>query len=158
MAFLMPSTSVRRRFNQIVNESGDFRISDLCRLSHFFYVSVEAMTLRLEGLGMIPKGVRDHLKESRFEVRRAAEMLNLDEHPIADNRFPDRYMYLAVHAYDKGELSEGELSAHLRCDRVSARETVERFLTTTEISDEIRRVQLEPQFSLLGEKEVASID
>ena len=160
MAFLMPSTSVRRRFNQIVNESGDFQISDLCRLSHFFYVSVEAMTLRLERLGMIPKGVRDHLKESRFEVRRAAEMLNLEEHPIADNRFPDRYVYLAVQAYDKGELSEGELSSLLRCDRVSAREIVERFLTTTEISDDgqIRRVQLESQFSLLGEKEIASID
>jgi len=160
MAFLMPSTSVRRRFNQIVNESGDFQISDLCRLSHFFYVSVEAMTLRLERLGMIPKGVRDHLKESRFEVRRAAEMLNLEDHPRADNRFPDRYVYLAVQAYDKGELSEGELSALLRCDRVSAREIVERFLTTTEISDDgrIRRVQLESQFSLLGEKEIASID
>lgn len=160
MAFLMPSTSVRRRFNQIVNDSGDFQISDLCRLSHFFYVSVEAMTLRLEGLRMIPKGVRDHLKESRFKVRRAAEMLNLEDHPIADNRFPDRYMYLAVQAYDRGELSEGELSALLRCDRVSAREVVERYLTTTEISDDgqIHRIQLEPQFSLLGENETASID
>lgn len=160
MAFLMPSTSVRRRFNQIVNERGDFQISDLCRLSHFFFVSVEAMTLRLEGLGMIPKGVRDHLKESRFEVRRAVEMLNLDKHPIADNPFPDRYMYLAVHAYDKGELSEGELSALLRCDRVTARETVERFLTTMELSDDgqIHQVHLEPQFSLLGEKVVTAND
>jgi Zn-dependent peptidase ImmA (M78 family)/transcriptional regulator with XRE-family HTH domain len=160
MAFLMPSSSVRRRFNQIVNESGDFQIADLCRLSHFFFVSVEAMTLRLEGLGLIPKGVRDHLKESRFEVRRAAEMLNLEEQPITDNQFPRRYMSLAVQAYDKGELSEGELSALLRCDRVTAREIVERFLTTTEISDDgqVRRVQLEPQFSLLGEQETASID
>ena len=66
----------------------------------------------------------------------------------------------AVQVYDKGELSEGELSALLRCDRVSAREIVERFLTTTEISDDgrIRRVQLESQFSLLGEKEIAFID
>lgn len=135
LAFLMPSTSVRRRFNQIVNESGDFRIADLCRLSHFYFVSVEAMTLRLEGLGLIPKGVRDHLKESRFEVRRAVQTLNLRQHPVADNRFSDRYVFLAVQAYDQGELSEGELASLLRCDRVTAREVVQQYLTTTEVSD-----------------------
>jgi hypothetical protein len=155
LKILMPSTSVRRRVNQIVNESGDFQIADLCRLSHFYFVSVEAMTLRLEGLGLIPKGVRDHLKESRFEVRRAVQMLNLQQHPVTDNRFPDRYVFLAVQAYDQGELSEGELASLLRCDRVSAREVVEQFLTTTEVSDdgEVRSVQMESQYSLLGEKQ-----
>jgi Zn-dependent peptidase ImmA (M78 family)/transcriptional regulator with XRE-family HTH domain len=158
MAFLMPSTSVRRRFNRIVNESGDFQISDLCRLSHFYYVSVEAMTLRLEGLGLIPKGVRDHLKEARFEARRAVRLLNLQQHPVKDDRFPDRYVFLAVQAFDQGELSEGELAALLRCDRVSARETVNRYLTTTEVSDdgEVRSVQLETQYSLLGEQQPSS--
>ncbi len=52
----MPATSVRRRFNQIVNESGDFQIADLCRLSHFYNASVEAMTLRLEGLWRNQRG------------------------------------------------------------------------------------------------------
>lgn len=160
MAFLMPSTSVRRRFNQIVNESGDFQIADLCRLSHFYYVSVEAMTLRLESLGLIPKGVRDHLKESRFEVRRAVQMLNLQQHPVTDDRFPDRYVFLAVQAFDQGELSEGELASLLRCDRVSARETVNKYLTTTEVSDdgEVRSVQMETQYSLLGEKQPSSAE
>lgn len=153
MAFLMPATSVRRRFNQIVNDSGDFQISDLCRLSHFYFVSVEAMTLRLEGLGLVPKGVRDHLKESRFEVRRAAEILTLQQHPVADDRFPDRYVFLAVQAYDKGELSEGELCNLLRCDRVTAREIADSRLTTTDVSDEgvVRQIQLETQYSLLGD-------
>lgn len=160
MAFLMPSTSVRRRFNQIVNERGDFQIADLCRLSHFYYVSVEAMTLRLEGLGLIPKGVRDHLKESRFEVRRAVQMLNLQQHPVTDDRFPDRYVFLAVQAFDRGELSEGELASLLRCDRVSARETVNKYLTTTEVSEdgEVRSVQMETQYSLLGENQPSSAE
>lgn len=160
MAFLMPSTSLRRRFNQIVNQSGDFQIADLCRLSHFYYVSVEAMTLRLESLGLIPKGVRDHLKESRFEVRRAVQMLNLQQHPVTDDRFPDRYVFLAVQAFDQGELSEGELASLLRCDRVSARETVNKYLTTTEVSDEgeVRSVQMETQYSLLGEKQPSSAE
>ena len=153
MAFLMPATSVRRRFNQTVNDSGDFQIADLCRLSHFYDVSVEAMALRLEGLGLIPKGVRDHLKESRFAVRRAEALLNLQKHTIAGERFPDRYVSLAVQAYEKGELSEGELCDLLRCDRFGARETVESRLTTTELSEEgeVRQVQLENQCSLLGD-------
>lgn len=160
MAFLMPSTSVRRRFNQIVNESGDFQIADLCRLSHFYYVSVEAMTLRLEGLGLVPRGVCDHLKESCFEVRRAVQMLKLQQHPVTEDRFPDRYVFLAVQAFDQGELSEGELASLLRCDRVSAREIVNTCLTTTEVSDEgeVRSVQMETQYSLLGEKQPSSAE
>lgn len=152
MAFLIPATSVRRRFNEIVNDSGDFQIADLCRLSHFYIASVEAMTLRLEGLGLIPKGVREHLKESRFEVRRAETVLNLQQHSVADNRFPDRYVFLAVQAYDKGEVSEGELCDLLRCDRVTAREIVDRRLTTTAVSDngQVRHIQLETHHSLLG--------
>lgn len=151
MAFLMPATSVRRRFNQVVNDSGDFHIADLCRLSHFYFVSLEAMTLRLEGLGLIPKGVRDHLKESRFEVRRASEMLNLRQHPVTNKRFPDRFVFLAVQAFDRGELSEGELASVLQCDRVAARGLVDLFLTTTDMSDEgeIRQMQIESDMSLL---------
>ncbi len=150
-AFLMPATSVRRRFNQVADDSGDFRNADLCRLSHLYFVSVEAMTLRLEGLGLIPKGVRDYLKESKFEVRRAEAMLDLPRHPVADERFPDRYIFLAVQAYDKGEVSEGELCNLLRCDRVTAREIVDTYLTTTDVSDdgEVRQIQLEGHYSLL---------
>ncbi len=130
MAFLMPATSVRRRFNQIVNDRADFKISDLCRLAHFYFVSVEAMAIRLETLELVPKGVRDYLKEARFEVRRASELLSLRQNPVTDERFPDRYVFLAAQAYDREELSEGELAAILRCDRVSAREIVEKRLST----------------------------
>lgn len=151
MAFLMPATSVRRHFNQIVIDRGDFQIADLCRLAHQFFVSVEAMTIRLESLGLIPKGIRDYLKESRFEVRRASELLSLKQHPVTTERFPDRYVFLAAQAYDRGELSEGELASLLRCDRVSAREAVEKFLTTVDVSDEgeVRQIQFESEFSLL---------
>ena len=155
MAFLMPTTSVRRQFNQIVNERGDFQIADLCRLSHFYFVSVEAMTIRLEGLGLIPKGVRDYLKESRFEVRRAGELLALKKHPVRNERFPDRYIFLAVQAFDRGEISEGELAAYLRCDRVTARETVEKYLTTSDdVSEDgnvqVRQFESQSQLSLLN--------
>ena len=39
---------------------------------------------------------------------------------------PARYEFLAVQAFQAGELSEGELARFLRTDRVSARQTVRR--------------------------------
>lgn len=154
MAFLMPATSVRRRFNEIVNSTGDFQIADLCRLSHLYFVSLEAMTLRLEGLELIPPGTREHLKESRFEVRKATEVLSLPKHPVNDEPLSDRYKYLAIHAYERGELSEGQLARFLRCDPVTAREAVARYLTSPEVSlaGEYLGIsaEAESQFSLLA--------
>ena len=155
MAMLMPATSVRRRFNEIVNATGDFQIADLCRLSHLYFVSLEAMTLRLEAMGLIPRGTREHLKESRFEVRKATEVLGLPKHTVSDDPLSDRYQYLAVHAYERGELSEGQLAGFLRCDPVTARETVARYLTASEVSMEGENLtvsaQAESQFSLLSD-------
>lgn len=155
MALLMPATSVRRRFNQIVNDSGDFQIADLCRMKHHFFVSLEAMTLRLEDLSLIPKGVLEHLKESRFEVRKAEELLGFVEKRESVQRFSDRYISLAVHAFDSGELSEGQLAAVLRCDRLEARRIVGGFLTETDVTEkgEWLEFQLESQRSLLAENQ-----
>jgi Zn-dependent peptidase ImmA (M78 family)/DNA-binding XRE family transcriptional regulator len=155
MAFLMPATSVRRRFNEIVTTTGDFQIADLCRLSHLYFVSLEAMTLRLEGMGLIPQGTSEYLKESRFEVRKATEVLSLPKHPVSDEPLSDRYKYLAVHAYERGELTEGQLARFLRCDPVTAREMVARYLTTPEVSRDGEYLaisaQAESQFSLLSD-------
>lgn len=155
MAFLIPATSVRRRFNEIVNATGDFQIADLCRLSHLYFVSLEAMALRLEGMGLIPAGTREHLKESRFEVRKASQILGLPKQPVNDDTLPDRYKYLAVHAYERGELSAGQLARFLRCDPVTAREIVAQYLTMPDVSIQGETLaisgQVASQFSLLSD-------
>lgn len=132
MAFLMPATGVRRRFHEITRTTGDFRVADLCRLANSYFVSVEAMTLRLEELGLIRKGSRTHLKESDFKARKAAELLELPSHPASDEPYPERYKLLAVQAHELGKISEGELARFLRCDRVTAREIVAQCLTNPE--------------------------
>ncbi len=75
LSFLMPATSVRQRFNDIVNSTGDFQVADLRRLSHFYYVSSEAMALRLEQLALITKGSWQFLKESKFAPQPGGENL-----------------------------------------------------------------------------------
>jgi Zn-dependent peptidase ImmA (M78 family) len=64
LCFLLPATSVRQKFHDIVATTGDFQVADLCRMKHFYFVSLEAMTIRVEQLGLIPKGNWDSLKES----------------------------------------------------------------------------------------------
>lgn len=136
MSFLMPATSVRRRFNEIVSATSDFHVADLCRLGHLYHVSVEAMAYRLEGLGLIPDGTIRHLRESRFEVRKAKDILGLPVIPESKDPYPDRYMYLAVQAYEQAKISEGQLARFLGVDPVSAREIVLRVSQGTNVTND----------------------
>lgn len=152
LSFLMPAASVRQRFHEIVAASNDFQVADLCRLSHYYFVSVEAMALRLEQLQLIPKGSWALIKESKFAPRQAAALLNLPAHEETLDYYPERYKFLAVHAFEHEKISEEQLAHFLRCDPVSARETVRECLTGRFIADDglEQAVQLEFQRSLMG--------
>jgi len=133
LSFLMPASSVRQRFHDIVTTTGDFKGADLHRLSHFYYVSVEAMALRLEGLGLIQRGSWQFLKESKFSPREAAELLSLRSQPVNEEPFSERYKYLAVAAYERGEIGDSDLAHYLRCDIARAREIASITLSSREI-------------------------
>src|SRR5262245_12606263 len=152
LSFLMPTSSVRQRFHDIVTTTGDFRVADLRRLSHFYYVSVEAMALRLEQLGLIQRGGAQFLKESKFSPREAAELLDLQPQPVNDFPFPDRYKYLAVAAYERAEIGDSDLAHYLRSDIVDAREIAAATLTSREVepTGEQSALRLDFARSLLG--------
>lgn len=133
LSFLMPTSSVRQRFHDIVTTTGDFRVAELRRLSHFYFVSVEAMALRLEQLGLIQKGSSQFLKESRFSPREAAEVLGLQPQPVNGESFPERYKYLAVAACVRGAIGDSDLAYYLRCDIAKAREIAMVTLASREV-------------------------
>lgn len=153
LCFLMPTSSVRKRFQEIVTTTSDFQVADLCRLSHFYFVSVEAMALRLEQLGLTPKGSWQALRESGFAPRQARAILELPSHPVSNHPYPERYKYLAVQAFEQGLISQGQLSRFLRCDPLAAREIVAecRASTIVEDSGEAKQLELPLEKSLLGE-------
>lgn len=153
VSFLMPSRSVRQRFHQTLTATGDFTVADLRELSHFYFVSVEAMALRLEQLGLIGKGTSRFLKDSKFSAREAAEILKLQPQPINDEPFPERYRFLAVRAYERGELGDSDLAHFLRCDIVRAREIAALTRSSRDVepaTGEIGAWQLKLDQSLLG--------
>ncbi len=153
LSFLMPAASVREEFQKTVATTGDFQVADLCRMKHYYFVSLEAMTLRVEQLGLIPRGTWEHLKESRFAPRKAEAMLGLPTPPINDHTVPERYRYLAVQAYERGDIGDTDLAHYLRCDVVRAREIVQATLTSRELtpSGEPQSLKLDFPMSLLGE-------
>jgi Zn-dependent peptidase ImmA (M78 family)/DNA-binding XRE family transcriptional regulator len=154
--FLMPATSVRQRFHDIVSSTNDFQVADLRRLSHFYFVSTKAMALRLEQLGLIAKGSWQFLKESNDARKEALEILGLDPQPTNNQPFPVRYQFLAVSAYERGDLGESDLAYYLRCDIFAAREIVDKTLTTREVAEdsgEEHKVRLDFRKSLLSGRE-----
>jgi Zn-dependent peptidase ImmA (M78 family)/transcriptional regulator with XRE-family HTH domain len=124
MSFLMPESAIRRQVTKVTAATGDFQVADLCRLSNYYFVSVQAMTLRLEDLGLIENGTWDYLKEEGFQPALAKQELGLEPPGRPEEAYPQRYKYLAVQALSHGTISEGQLARFLRSDRVTAREVV----------------------------------
>lgn len=123
-AFLMPSAGLSRRFNQTKRRRGDFTIADLCTLAAYYFVSVESLTRRLEELRLVPLGTWDKVRDAGLRVHQARALLGLPSPKVPEDLLPPRYVYLAVGAYQSGEISEGTLARFLRLDRLEARRVV----------------------------------
>jgi len=104
------------------------------------------MALRLEQLGLIPRGSWIAMKESGLAPRKAQAMLELPNHPVSSNPYPDRYKYLTVQAFEQEKISEGQLGRFLRCDPLSARDIVNQCRASTVVEDSGEPTQLELPF------------
>lgn len=120
-AFMMPASSVRRRFHEMKRLRGSILPADLCLLAHFFFVSFEAMARRLENLQLIRPGGYERIIAKGFKPQEALSILNLEPHVMSEDTFPLRYQYLATEALDKGEITDEEYAHFLRTDLVRAR-------------------------------------
>lgn len=123
--FLMPTSGLKRRFNDIRRTKQKITPADLCTLAHYYGVSVAAITLRLEDMKLLPTGIWDKLREGGFKVREAQQQLGLGTIPAQDEKLPMRYQYLAVDAFDQGLITEGQFARFLEVDRVEARHIAE---------------------------------
>jgi Zn-dependent peptidase ImmA (M78 family)/DNA-binding XRE family transcriptional regulator len=120
--FLMPASGLNRRFSESNRASEEgITLAQVCTLADLYQVSLQAMILRLEELHRLPSGTWAKLEAQGLEVRRAQQLLDIDVNVPVKDKLPRRYQRLAVMAYEKGELSEGQLARYLRTDRVSAR-------------------------------------
>ena len=123
--FLMPAAGLKRRFLDVTQaRSGGATPADLVCLADLFQVSFEAMTRRLESLGLVRPHTWDRLSNAGFRVNEARRLLDLDSPPSDTELLPRRFRYLAIEAWSQGDLSEGQLARLLRVDRTAARQLV----------------------------------
>lgn len=123
--FLMPTGGLSRRFNAIRRTQGKITAADLCMLANYYGVSVEAFTRHLEDLKLLPTGLWDKLRQGGFKVRDAQRQLGLESLVAPDEKLPKRYQYLALAAYERELISEGQLARFLRVNRLDGRRVIE---------------------------------
>jgi Zn-dependent peptidase ImmA (M78 family)/DNA-binding XRE family transcriptional regulator len=130
-AFLMPASTLRKRYREVCESEGKFSARSLVYLAEGFYVSTQAMSLRLEQIGLFAKGTYEMLKQ-----RGVLKSLNQSPLGIQDAmespRFLPRYTWIALEAYEKELVSEGELARMLRIGRIEAREIIDSLATVTQ--------------------------
>lgn len=126
--FLMPASGLNRRFTEFHRSSeGGITLAHVCTLANLYQVSVQALILRLEELRRLPTGTWERLKDEGFKVQHAQALLGIDANPSLTETLPQRYVDLAIAAFQTGQISEGQLAKYLRTDRLHAREQVDAF-------------------------------
>lgn len=120
--FLLPTASVTKHF-AAYRRDDRFTVTDLLTVADYFGVGVQTLALRLEGLGLIPSGTWNGLRDRGFKVRDAQQKLGVDpgSRERAD-KYPLYYQHLAIEALDEGSITEGRFAELFGIGRVEARD------------------------------------
>ncbi|MFW9487734.1 helix-turn-helix domain-containing protein [Xanthomonas euvesicatoria pv. euvesicatoria] len=127
--FLMPTAGLRKRFQDTFQQKGDVNVGDVIRMADYYGVSLMAMVLRLESIGLISKGSWDAIKESGASVKELRKAASLDEtigdNPVfasEDDIFPERYLLLAISAWADEEITTSQFAKLVRRSIPEARD------------------------------------
>lgn len=118
--FLMPTSSLTKRFEDMRRIKEKRTLADLGTLAHYYGVSIEALTRRLEDMSLLPNGTWEGLQARGLKVGELRQWLNQGEIPAQAQPFPMRYQYLAFEALAQGLIGEGRFAQLLHVDRLEA--------------------------------------
>ena len=119
--FLMPTSGLLKRFNDMYQAHGKFTPTNLFTLAHYYGVSIEALVNRLEAMKLLPSGTWERLRNRGLKVRKVQQELGLKEIPQRTDMIPVHYQHLAIEALDQGLITEGRFADFLSVDRLEAR-------------------------------------
>jgi Zn-dependent peptidase ImmA (M78 family)/DNA-binding XRE family transcriptional regulator len=126
-AFLMPASSVRARFEDIVGSGDHFDVRELILFAHQLGVATEAICRRLEELALLPQGTWDSLRDRGFARDLERNVVGEAVAPPRPPLISPRLAYLASIALDREQLSEGQLCDLLVVDRLELRQALQPF-------------------------------
>jgi Zn-dependent peptidase ImmA (M78 family)/DNA-binding XRE family transcriptional regulator len=135
--FLMPRSGLSRRFHELNrSEQATVRPATLVQLAHSYGVAVQALTLRLEDLGLIASGTWGRLLDNDFQPRPAVGLPGLSPAERGAENLPLHYRLLAVQLYADGEITEPQLARYLGTDIVGARLAYQKLTETGDVADD----------------------
>ena len=123
--FLMPTSGLLKRFNDMYRSHGKFTPTNLFTLAHYYGVSIQALVYRLEEMELLPTATWDKLSDRGLKVSKVKQELGIKEIPQRTERLPTHYQHLAIDALEQGLITEGRFSAFLGVDRLEARRIAE---------------------------------
>ena len=123
--FLMPTSGLLSRFNDMYRTHGKFTPTNLFTLAHYYGVSIEALVSRLENLELLPSGTWDRLRDRGLKVKKVQQELGLEEIDQRADILPIHYQHLAIEALEQGLITEGRFADFLGVDRLEARRIAE---------------------------------
>ena len=123
--FLMPTSGLLSRFNDMYRTHGKFTPTNLFTLAHYYGVSIEALVYRLEDMELLPSGTWDRLRDRGLKVRKVQQELGLEEIEHRADILPIHYQHLAIEALEQGFITEGRFADFLGVDRLEARRIAE---------------------------------
>ena len=136
--FLMPQTSLNRKYSELLQNRPSPSVADLCGLAHQFGVSLEAITLRLENIRRLKAQTWEGLKSRGLKPQKAMVTLGYKQPEIEPDKFTSRYMFLAVQAHQKGLISMDKLCAFLEIsDEMEVRQMMDKSRHSLEVSQEL---------------------
>jgi len=118
-ALLMPRAAVQEVFWSTYQSRAQITDIDVIRISRLFGVSFNAMLSRLQGLHLLASGERERILRE-YKASGTGPVLRARDAGVPDDRqpfwpaMPDRYVFLAIRAYDREEISIGRLAEYLR--------------------------------------------
>ena len=118
----MPRAGLEPRLREIVQAQAGMKVADLLVLAAEFGVSAQALILRLEDLRFVPADEWDRLSATHVDLMAAHRLLALPEIGRDVRRFSQRYVLLAIAAYQQALITEHELAEYLEMDRLALRE------------------------------------
>jgi Zn-dependent peptidase ImmA (M78 family)/DNA-binding XRE family transcriptional regulator len=136
-AFLTPARAVMQKFGEITAGSTHLTRRHVILLAHFFGVSRQAMVMRLEELGLAKKGTWDWFQDNGSitddQVRQVLGETTAS--PMVDKPASSRLFLLAIEAWKKDLLSEGQMAEMLKLQRTEVRELLDEAAEEDEVDD-----------------------
>jgi len=128
-AFLTPARAVMEKFRELTTGATHLTRRHIILLAHYFGVSRQAMALRLEELELTKKGTWDWFDSNGGitdeQVKQVIGSSASELSSIVEDAQSSRLFLLAIDAWKKDLISEGQMAEMLKLGRVQVRELLD---------------------------------